>query len=81
MIGEYFSIGVAGTHGKTTTSSAIGYMLVAAGVDPTIVVGGEVTAWDGNARVGQSQYFVAEVDESDGSLVKHSPQNWGDYQY
>lgn len=45
MIGEYYSIGVAGTHGKTTTSSAIGYMLVAAGVDPTIVVGGEVTAW------------------------------------
>ena len=74
MIGEYVSIGVAGTHGKTTTSSAIGYMLVAADVDPTIVVGGEVTAWDGNARVGKSQYFVAEVDESDGSLVKHSPK-------
>jgi UDP-N-acetylmuramate--alanine ligase len=74
MIGEYYSIGVAGTHGKTTTSSAIGYMLVAAGVDPTIVVGGEVTAWDGNARVGKSEYFVAEVDESDGSLVKHAPK-------
>jgi UDP-N-acetylmuramate--alanine ligase len=74
MIGEYYSIGVAGTHGKTTTSSAIGHMLVAAGVDPTIVVGGEVTAWDGNARVGDSQYFVAEVDESDGSLVKHAPK-------
>lgn len=74
MIGEYYSIGVAGTHGKTTTSSAIGYMLVAAGVDPTIVVGGEVTAWEGNARVGKSDYFVAEVDESDGSLVKHAPK-------
>ncbi len=74
MIAEYDSIGVAGTHGKTTTSSAIGYMLVAAGVDPTIVVGGEVNAWDGNARVGKSKYFVAEVDESDGSLVKHSPK-------
>jgi UDP-N-acetylmuramate--alanine ligase len=74
MIAEYDSIGVAGTHGKTTTSSAIGYMLVKAGVDPTIVVGGEVDAWDGNARVGNSQYFVAEVDESDGSLVKHSPK-------
>jgi UDP-N-acetylmuramate--alanine ligase len=74
MIGEYASIGVAGTHGKTTTSSAIGHMLVAAGVDPTIVVGGEVAAWDGNARVGNSEYFVAEVDESDGSLVKHSPK-------
>jgi UDP-N-acetylmuramate--alanine ligase len=74
MIAEYYSIGVAGTHGKTTTSSAIGYMLVAAGVDPTIVVGGEVTAWDGNACVGKSEYFVAEVDESDGSIVKHSPK-------
>ncbi|WP_310424486.1 UDP-N-acetylmuramate--L-alanine ligase [Chamaesiphon sp. VAR_48_metabat_135_sub] len=74
LISEYSSIGVAGTHGKTTTSSAIGYMLVAAGVDPTIVVGGEVTAWDGNARVGNSEYFVAEVDESDGSIVKHSPK-------
>jgi UDP-N-acetylmuramate--alanine ligase len=74
LIGEYDSIGVSGTHGKTTTSSAIGCMLVSAGVDPTIVVGGEVTAWDGNARVGKSKYFVAEVDESDGSLVKHSPK-------
>jgi UDP-N-acetylmuramate--alanine ligase len=74
MIGEYASIGVAGTHGKTTTSSMIGCMLVAAGVDPTIVVGGEVAAWEGNARVGDSEYFVAEVDESDGSLVKHSPK-------
>ncbi len=74
LIDEYSSIGVAGTHGKTTTSSMIGYMLVAAGVDPTIVVGGEVTAWDGNARVGDSEYFVAEVDESDGSIVKHAPK-------
>ena len=74
LISEYSSIGVAGTHGKTTTSSMIGYMLVAAGVDPTIVVGGEVAAWDGNARVGKSEYFVAEVDESDGSIVKHSPK-------
>ncbi len=74
LISEYASIGVAGTHGKTTTTSMIGYMLVAAGVDPTIVVGGEVTAWDGNARVGKSEYFVAEVDESDGSIVKHSPK-------
>ena len=73
LIGEYTSIGVAGTHGKTTTSSEIGYMLTMAGVDPTIVVGGEVTAWDGTARVGKSEYFVAEVDESDGSIVKHSP--------
>jgi UDP-N-acetylmuramate--alanine ligase len=73
LISEYTSIGVAGTHGKTTTSSEIGYLLTMAGVDPTIVVGGEVTAWDGTARVGKSEYFVAEVDESDGSIVKHSP--------
>jgi UDP-N-acetylmuramate--alanine ligase len=74
LVGEYDSIGVAGTHGKTTTSSEIGCMLVSAGIDPTIVVGGEVTAWDGNARIGKSKYFVTELDESDGSLVKHSPK-------
>ena len=49
-------------------------MLTQAGLDPTIVVGGEVNAWQGNARIGQSQYLVAEADESDGSLVKHSPK-------
>jgi UDP-N-acetylmuramate--alanine ligase len=74
LIAEYHSIGVAGTHGKTTTSSMIGAMLVAAGLDPTIVIGGEVSTWEGNARVGKSDYFVAEVDESDGSLVKHHPK-------
>ncbi|MEO1428800.1 MAG: UDP-N-acetylmuramate--L-alanine ligase [Cyanobacteria bacterium J06633_8] len=74
LISQYNSIAVAGTHGKTTTSSMIGYMLLQAGVDPTIVVGGEVKAWEGNARLGQSPYLVAEADESDGSLVKHSPE-------
>jgi UDP-N-acetylmuramate--alanine ligase len=64
------SVAVGGTHGKTTTSSLIGYVLLEAGLDPTIVVGGEVAAWQGNARVGQSPYLVAEADESDGSLVK-----------
>ncbi|XHX76521.1 MAG: UDP-N-acetylmuramate--L-alanine ligase [Stenomitos frigidus ULC029] len=70
LMQEYQSVAVAGTHGKTTTSSMIGYMLLKAGLDPTIVVGGEVNAWEGNARVGQSAYLVAEADESDGSLVK-----------
>ncbi|MBE9181305.1 UDP-N-acetylmuramate--L-alanine ligase [Oculatella sp. LEGE 06141] len=70
LIQEYQSIAVAGTHGKTTTSSLIGYLLMQAGLDPTIVVGGEVNAWGGNARVGNSPYLVAEADESDGSLVK-----------
>ncbi|MDY7023994.1 MAG: UDP-N-acetylmuramate--L-alanine ligase [Cyanobacteriota bacterium] len=73
LISEYESIAVAGTHGKTTTSSLISYMLLAAGLDPTILVGGEVSAWEGNARVGQSPYLVAEADESDGSLVKFNP--------
>ncbi len=73
LIAEYESIAVSGTHGKTTTSSAIAYMLLEAGLDPTIIVGGEVDAWEGNARAGNSKYLVAEADESDGSLVKHSP--------
>ena len=72
LIEDYYSIAVAGTHGKTTTSSLIGYMLLHSGLDPTIVVGGEVDAWEGNARLGNSPYLVAEADESDGSLAKLS---------
>lgn len=68
------SIAIAGTHGKTTTSSLVGYLLFKAGLDPTIIVGGEVAAWGGNARTGDSPYLVAEADESDGSLVKFQPQ-------
>ncbi|WP_071516775.1 UDP-N-acetylmuramate--L-alanine ligase [Geitlerinema sp. PCC 9228] len=64
------SIAVAGTHGKTTTSSLAGHVLVEAGWDPTVAIGGEVPTWQGNARVGKTPYFVAEADESDGSLVK-----------
>jgi len=72
LIQNYQTIAVAGTHGKTTTSSLIGYMLLQAGLDPTIVVGGEVNAFGGNARLGNGAYMVAEADESDGSLVKLS---------
>lgn len=74
LIQDYQSIAVAGTHGKTTTSSLIGYLLLQAELDPTIVVGGEVDAWSGNARVGSGPYLVAEADESDGSLAKLAPQ-------
>jgi UDP-N-acetylmuramate--alanine ligase len=74
LIQTYQSIAIAGTHGKTTTSSMIGYLLLQAGLDPTIVVGGEVKAWDGNARLGHGPYLVAEADESDGSLVKLAAQ-------
>ncbi len=70
LIGDYQSISVGGTHGKTTTSSLIGYVLLESGLDPTIIVGGEVAAWHGNARAGNGPYLVAEADESDGSLVK-----------
>jgi UDP-N-acetylmuramate--alanine ligase len=74
LIQEYKSIAVAGTHGKTTTSSLISYVLLEGGLDPTVLVGGEVKAWEGNARVGTSPYLVAEADESDGSLVKLAAQ-------
>ena len=72
LMNERKGIAIAGTHGKTTTSSITGYLLLKAGVDPTIIIGGEVSAWDGNAYEGRSDYVVAEADESDGSLVKLS---------
>jgi UDP-N-acetylmuramate--alanine ligase len=74
LIEDYQSIAVAGTHGKTTTSSLIGYVLYYAGLDPTIIIGGEVNAFDGNARLGKGKFLVAEADESDGSLKKHCPK-------
>lgn len=72
LIADYQSIAVAGTHGKTTTSSLIGYVLLQGGLDPTVIIGGEVDAWGGNARSGRSNVLVAEADESDGSLVKYT---------
>ncbi|MDJ0706322.1 MAG: UDP-N-acetylmuramate--L-alanine ligase [Leptolyngbyaceae cyanobacterium MO_188.B28] len=72
LIKDYQSIAVAGTHGKTTTSSLIAYLLLQTGFDPTIIIGGEVPAWQGNARLGCSDLLVAEADESDGSLAKLS---------
>jgi UDP-N-acetylmuramate--alanine ligase len=73
LIEDYYSIAVAGTHGKTTTSSLMAYVLFKAELDPTIIVGGEVDAWSGNARLGLGKYLVAEADESDGSLTQHHP--------
>ena len=70
LIAQFQAIAVAGTHGKTTTSSLIGFLLLEAGLDPSIVIGGEVSAWQGNARLGNGKYLVAEADESDGTLVK-----------
>jgi UDP-N-acetylmuramate--alanine ligase len=68
-----YGIAVAGMHGKTTTTSMIAAVLAAAGLDPTVVVGGRVDAMGSNARVGASQYLVAEADESDRSFLKLSP--------
>jgi UDP-N-acetylmuramate--alanine ligase len=62
-------ISVAGTHGKTTTTTLVATILSSAGLDPTIVVGGKVDAFGGNARLGQGDYVVAEADESDGSFL------------
>jgi UDP-N-acetylmuramate--alanine ligase len=72
LIEQFQAISVAGTHGKTTTSSLVGFLLLKAGLDPSIIIGGEVSAWEGNARLGQGKYLVAEADESDGTLVKFS---------
>ena len=68
-----YGIAVAGTHGKTTTTSMIGAVLAEGRLDPTIVVGGRVLNLDANARLGQGDYLVAEADESDGSFLKLAP--------
>ena len=68
-----YGIAVAGSHGKTTTTSMTATILNYAGLDPTVVVGGRVDAMGSNARLGASQYLVAEADESDRSFLKLSP--------
>lgn len=68
-----FGVAVAGSHGKTTTTSMIAEVLIHAGLDPTVVVGGRLASLGSNARLGQSDYFVAESDESDGSFLLLSP--------
>src|SRR5246127_280716 len=68
-----YGIAVAGMHGKTTTTSMIASVLAAGGPDPTVVVGGRVAAMGSNARLGKSEYLVAEADESDRSFRKLSP--------
>ena len=64
-----FSIAVAGSHGKTTTTSMIAFVLEHAGLDPTAVIGGKVSAFGSNARLGRGEYMVAEADESDRSFL------------
>jgi UDP-N-acetylmuramate--alanine ligase len=68
-----YSIAVAGTHGKTTTTSLIASLLAEGGLDPTFVIGGRLKSADANARLGQGDYLVAEADESDASFVHLKP--------
>ena len=68
-----FGIAIAGTHGKTTTTSMAASILGHAGIDPTIVIGGKLNAIGTNAQLGQGKFLVAEADESDGSFLVLSP--------
>jgi UDP-N-acetylmuramate--alanine ligase len=77
MLGELMrfrhGIAIAGTHGKTTTTSLVAGILAEAGLDPTFIVGGLVHAFGTSARLGEGRYLVAEADESDGSFLKLQP--------
>ncbi|MGE0716723.1 MAG: UDP-N-acetylmuramate--L-alanine ligase [Alphaproteobacteria bacterium] len=74
MLGELmrlrWSIAIAGSHGKTTTTSMVGAMLDAAGMEPTVINGGIINAYGTNARIGRGEWMVVEADESDGTFVK-----------
>jgi UDP-N-acetylmuramate--alanine ligase len=77
MLGELmrmkFGIGVAGTHGKTTTTSILGHLLVEGGVDPTVMVGGRVVSFATTVKLGEGEYLVAEADEYDRSFLNLTP--------
>jgi UDP-N-acetylmuramate--alanine ligase len=77
MLGElmrmHFSIGVSGTHGKTTTTSMVGHVLAEAGLSPTLIVGGKVNALGTSAVRGEGEYLVAEADEFDRSFLRLFP--------
>jgi len=68
-----YGIAIAGTHGKTTTTSMVATVLAAAGWDPTAVVGGKLNSLGSNAKLGSGEFLVAEADESDGSFLRLSP--------
>ncbi|MGC9188310.1 MAG: UDP-N-acetylmuramate--L-alanine ligase [Sulfurihydrogenibium sp.] len=68
-----YGIAIAGSHGKTTTTSMVGTVLGKTGFDPTVVVGGKLEAYGSNAKLGRGEFLVAESDESDGSFLKLTP--------
>ncbi len=67
-----YGISIAGTHGKTTTTSMVGLVLETGGLDPTVIVGGRLKVFGSHARPGAGEFFVAEADESDGTFLKLS---------
>lgn len=73
LINSHYGIAVAGTHGKTTTSTMIALLLEAGGLDPTALIGGVVSSFKSNARLGRSEYLVAEACESDHSFLRYRP--------
>ena len=68
-----YGIAIAGTHGKTTTTSLVATVLAGGNLDPTVIVGGKIKNMGGHAKLGQSKFLVAEADESDGSFLRLSP--------
>lgn len=73
IINRQYCIGISGTHGKTTTTSMVGAVLMEGGLDPTIIVGGRLKSLKTNARVGQGKFVVVEADEYDRSFLALSP--------
>ncbi len=73
MKGHKFNVAIAGTHGKTTTTSMVSHIFLNANLDPTILVGGQLDAIDGNVRTGSSEYFLTEACEYKGSFLKFFP--------
>ncbi|MGJ8557977.1 MAG: Mur ligase domain-containing protein, partial [Sulfitobacter geojensis] len=86
------NIAIAGTHGKTTTTTMVAELLVAGGIDPTVVNGGIIHAYGSNARMGQGEWMVVEADESDGTFNRlpatiaivtnidpEHMEHWGDF--
>jgi len=70
LMADYRTVSVTGTHGKTTTTSMIAWIFEQAGLDPTVITGGIVNDWGTNARIGKSEWFIVEADESDETFVK-----------
>lgn len=68
-----YGVAIAGSHGKTTTTSMVGQVLTGGGLDPTLVIGGRLNSLRTNAKLGKGDFLVAEADESDGSFIKLNP--------